>query len=101
MTTHAQTCWYQKHDLLACATKHGFSVTESRFDEWVERGLMREAAMRLARTRFVRLVAACTTSRQYRATYTQSPLEIMVNCSIPERHSPPSGNAAAKPAYTR
>ncbi len=40
MTTDARTCWYQKHDLLACAARHGFSVTESRFDEWVERGLI-------------------------------------------------------------
>ncbi len=47
MTTDARTCWYQKHDLLACAARHGFSVTESRFDEWVERGLMGEAQMRV------------------------------------------------------
>jgi len=26
--------------------------------------------------------------------------EIMDDCSIPERSSPPSGNAGAKPAYT-
>ncbi len=37
MTTDARTYWYQKHDLLACAARHGFAVTESRFDEWVER----------------------------------------------------------------
>src|SRR5215469_2670704 len=45
MATHARTRWYQKHDLLACAARHGFSVTESCFDEWVERGLMGEAQM--------------------------------------------------------
>jgi hypothetical protein len=36
-----------KIDMLACAARHGFSVTESRFDEWVERGLMGEAEIRV------------------------------------------------------
>lgn len=47
MTTHTRTFWYQKHQMLTCAAKCGFSVTESRFDEWVERGLMGEAEMRV------------------------------------------------------
>lgn len=47
MTTHTQTLWYQKQDLLACAAKHSFSVTASCFDEWVEKGLMGEAQMRI------------------------------------------------------
>lgn len=33
MTGDAPIGWYHKHELLACAARHGFTVTESRFDE--------------------------------------------------------------------
>ncbi len=47
MTTHTRVHWYQKHQMLACAARCGFSVTESLFDDWVEKGLMGEAEMRV------------------------------------------------------
>ncbi len=46
MTTHTRTFWYQKHEMLTCAAKCGFSVTESLFDDWVEKGLIGEAGAR-------------------------------------------------------
>lgn len=47
MKTDPSAFWYQKNQLLAYANKCGFSVTESRFDEWVEKGLMGKAEMRI------------------------------------------------------
>lgn len=47
MTTHTQTFWYQKHEILSCAAQCGFSVTESLFDDWIEKGLIGKAGARV------------------------------------------------------
>jgi hypothetical protein len=39
--------WYQKGTVLAIAKAQGFSASEYLFDEWVERGLLGEAGVRI------------------------------------------------------